>query len=341
MSSDSPIQYGKVKASYFWDDGSGINGDTGAPASGEPMQKGLAASPSWPLGTEGYVLYDGKKADFFIGDRGPGNPAEGCNVLLDLDGKTFAELTGESWNDTSYTVSGGNGHIDVEYVITKWGDGHGTEGAPRPMSGSTVCDSAVSSIPDDLRSDEEKKAEEQRKKEEEAKKKEEEAQKKEEEQKKKEEAQKEAEAEAAEKKAEQTDKELAAHSQGDGSGGSATGTEAQTAANSMNGFTLAGADLPLAAGALTLAVLPALLIALFFARRPAASYASEGSGLLSRAASRLPESWVAKATDAGTRVKESSAYAKAADLAAKAGTAAGAARDSVVDRLRSKGRHGA
>ncbi|WP_026128653.1 hypothetical protein [Nocardiopsis halophila] len=328
MSSDSPIQYGKVKSSYFWDDGSGINGDTGAPASGEPMQKGLAASPSWPLGTEGYVLYEGKKAEFFIGDRGPGHPAENCDVLLDLDGKTFAELTGESWNDSSYTVSGGNGHIDVEYVITEWGDGHGTEGAPRPMSGSTVCDSAVSSIPDDLRSDEEKKADEEKKKEEEAEKKEEEA-------KKKEEAQKQAEAEAAKKKAEQTDEELAAHG-GDGTGSGGTG--AQTAANSMNGFTLAGADLPLAAGALTLAVLPALLIALFFARRPAASYASAGrSGLLSSVASRLPESWAAKASDLGTRVKDSGAAAKASDLAAKAGRV----RDDVVERLRSKGRHGA
>src|SRR5690606_2149417 len=53
---------GTTKASYFWDDGSGRQGDTGLPASGKPMQKGLFASPSWPLGTEGYVIYKGKKA---------------------------------------------------------------------------------------------------------------------------------------------------------------------------------------------------------------------------------------------------------------------------------------
>lgn len=110
----SSIQHGEVKASYFWDDGSGINGDTGAPASGEPMQKGLFASPSWPLGTEGYVEYNGKKADFFIGDRGPGSPAGDCDVLLDMDGKTFAELTGESWNESDYTVSGGEGHLEKD-----------------------------------------------------------------------------------------------------------------------------------------------------------------------------------------------------------------------------------
>ncbi|MFC4566133.1 hypothetical protein ACFO4E_30130, partial [Nocardiopsis mangrovi] len=133
-----------MKASYFWDDGSGINGDTGAPASGEPMQEGLAASPSWPLGTEGYVEYNGKKEDFFIGDRGPGDPAGDCNVLLDLDGKTFAKLTGEKWNDTDLTVTGDKGHIDVQYHITKWGDGNGTEGAPQPMGTDTKCTDAVS-----------------------------------------------------------------------------------------------------------------------------------------------------------------------------------------------------
>ncbi|PRX98707.1 hypothetical protein [Allonocardiopsis opalescens] len=129
---EQPIQSGDVTASYFWDDGSGINGDTGAPASGEPMQEGLAASPSWPLGTEGYVEYEGQTAEFFIGDRGPGDPSEGCDILLDLDGRTFAELTGGDWNDESLVVenNGGMGHIDVTYHITKWGDGAGTEGAP-------------------------------------------------------------------------------------------------------------------------------------------------------------------------------------------------------------------
>ncbi|WP_017596028.1 hypothetical protein [Nocardiopsis potens] len=280
MSSDSPIQYGEVKASYFWDDGSGINGDTGAPASGEPMQKGLAASPSWPLGTKGYVVYDGKKADFFIGDRGPGDPAENCNVLLDLDGKTFAELTGESWNDSSYTVSGGNGHIDVEYVITEWGDGAGNEGAPHPMSKSATCDSAVSPVPDRFKPESEKEKEE--KKEQERKEKEKKEQEKKEAAEKKEQEQK-----AAEKKEDQA---LAGSG---GQGGPSAGTEASTAANSVSGFDLAGADLPMAAGALTLALLPAVLITLFLAaRRPVdyAAAAAEGeSGPLARLGDRFAE----------------------------------------------------
>lgn len=126
---------GRTTASYFWDDGSGRNGDTGAPASGEPMQKGLAASPSWPMGTEGYVVYHGRKAEFFIGDRGPGIPSSD-GVMLDLDGKTFAELTGGSWDDSSLTVEdvGGIGHIPVTYVITKWGSGPGKKGEPKPFS---------------------------------------------------------------------------------------------------------------------------------------------------------------------------------------------------------------
>ncbi len=121
---------GKTTASYFWDDGSGVNGDTGAPASGKPMQEGLAASPSWPMGTKGYVVYKGKKADFFIGDRGPGVPSS-SGVMLDLDGKTFADLTGGTWNTDSLTVedAGGLGHIPVKVVVTEWGKGLGKTGA--------------------------------------------------------------------------------------------------------------------------------------------------------------------------------------------------------------------
>ena len=126
---------GTTKASYFWDDGSGRQGDTGLPASGKPMQKGLFASPSWPLGTEGYVIYKGKKAKFFIGDRGPGVPSS-HGVMLDIDGKTFAELTGGTWNPNTLTVqgNGGLGHINVSYVITKWGDGPGRRGKPVPFA---------------------------------------------------------------------------------------------------------------------------------------------------------------------------------------------------------------
>jgi hypothetical protein len=99
------------------------------------MQKGLAASPSWPLGTKGYVVYQGKKADFFIGDRGPGIPSDN-GVMLDLDGKTFADLTGGTWDDSSMTVegNGGAGHIHVTYVVTEWGSSPGKKGAPRPFS---------------------------------------------------------------------------------------------------------------------------------------------------------------------------------------------------------------
>src|SRR5688572_1821830 len=84
---------GSTTASYFWDDSSCRDGDTGLPASGKPMQKRMAASPSWPLLTEGYVIYEGKKMPFFVGDRGPGTPSN-RGVMLDLDAKTFADLTG-------------------------------------------------------------------------------------------------------------------------------------------------------------------------------------------------------------------------------------------------------
>ncbi|MFG1945216.1 hypothetical protein [Nonomuraea sp. NPDC048826] len=126
---------GKTTASYFWDDGSGRAGDTGMPASGKPMQKGLAASPSWPLLTEGYVVYNGKKMPFFVGDRGPGNPSSN-GIMLDLDSKTFADLTGGRFNPRTLMVdgNGGKGHIEVEYVITKWGDGVGLKNHPVAFS---------------------------------------------------------------------------------------------------------------------------------------------------------------------------------------------------------------
>ncbi|MEU6409960.1 hypothetical protein [Microbispora sp. NPDC046933] len=124
---------GSTTGSYFWDDASGRQGDTGLPAIGKPMQKGLFASPSWPLGTEGYVFYKGRKAKFFIGDRGPGIPSN-SGVMLDIDGKTFAELTGTTWNEDSLTVSGDLGHIPIQYVVTKWGDGPGLRGEPVPFS---------------------------------------------------------------------------------------------------------------------------------------------------------------------------------------------------------------
>ncbi|NUS08633.1 MAG: hypothetical protein HOV97_39415, partial [Nonomuraea sp.] len=126
---------GSTTASYFWDDSSGRAGDTGLPASGKPMQKGLAASPSWPLLTEGYVVYNGKKMPFFVGDRGPGEPSD-RGVMLDLDAKTFAALTGGTFNPDTLGVdgNGGRGHIKIDYVITKWGEGRGKKNYPVPFS---------------------------------------------------------------------------------------------------------------------------------------------------------------------------------------------------------------
>lgn len=133
--SESVLLKGSTKASYFWDDSSGRAGDTGLPASGKPMQKGMIASPSWPLLTEGYVIYKGKKAKFFVGDRGPGVPSS-SGVMIDLDAKSFADLTGGTFNADTLGVdgNGGMGHIKVDYVITKWGNGVGKKNYPVPFS---------------------------------------------------------------------------------------------------------------------------------------------------------------------------------------------------------------
>ncbi|GAA1776223.1 hypothetical protein GCM10009834_38950 [Streptomonospora arabica] len=280
MSSD-PIQYGQTTASYFWDDGSGINGDTGAPASGLPMQKGMAASPSWPLGTEGYVEYNGKKAEFFIGDRGPGDPAEGCGVMLDLDGQTFADLVGSSWNDSSYTVASGQGHIELEYYITEWGDGAGTPGAPMPMSESEVCDGReVQPVPASAKDNGDEKKQSKEKPEQASS-----------EQNKDDggddggsggesKAQESEESGGDGSKTQQADgdqQQQSGAASGKDDGGSGKGLTAETAANDVSGISLAGNDLPMAAGVLTLAILPALLVAFLFARRRhATDYAGSG-----------------------------------------------------------------
>ena len=124
---------GTTQGSYFWDTGSSGNGDTGAPASGLPMQEGCFASPSWPMGTKGYVTYAGKTHSFFICDRGPGIPSHN-GVMLDIDGITYAKLTGGKWVNPD--VVGGNGqagHITVKWHVTKWGSGSGTKGMPQPF----------------------------------------------------------------------------------------------------------------------------------------------------------------------------------------------------------------
>ncbi|RVX41756.1 hypothetical protein EDD27_4323 [Nonomuraea polychroma] len=141
------VLQGSTTASYFWDDSSGRAGDTGLPASGKPMQKGLAASPSWPLMTEGYVVYKGKKLPFFVGDRGPGDPSS-RGVMLDLDAKTFAELTGGTFNADTLGVDGveGEGHIKIQYVVTKWGDGVGRKSHPAAFSTGAWAEKDTASV---------------------------------------------------------------------------------------------------------------------------------------------------------------------------------------------------
>jgi hypothetical protein len=138
---------GTTTASYFWDDSSGRAGDTGLPAAGKPMQKGLAASPSWPLMTEGYVIYGGKKLPFFVGDRGPGDPSS-QGVMLDLDAKTFAELTGGKFNTDTLGVdnAGGEGHIKIQYIVTKWGNGIGKKAAPMPFDSGAWREKSTATV---------------------------------------------------------------------------------------------------------------------------------------------------------------------------------------------------
>lgn len=124
---------GYTTASYFWDDGSGINGDTGVPASGRPMQKGLFASPSWPLMTKVRVTYKGRSRVGFIGDRGPGAPSHN-GVMLDLDTYTFRYLLDGGKPANKYNAGTGEGHLrGVKYEVLEWGKGPGTRGAPRPL----------------------------------------------------------------------------------------------------------------------------------------------------------------------------------------------------------------
>jgi hypothetical protein len=127
------VYSGSTTASYFWDDGSGVNGDTGAPASGKPMQKGLFASPSWPLNTKVKVTYQGRSVTGFVGDRGPGEPSH-RGVMLDLDTYTFRHLVDGGKPDTKYDTGTSVGHLKgVKYQIISWGKGTGHKGAPKPL----------------------------------------------------------------------------------------------------------------------------------------------------------------------------------------------------------------
>ncbi|ACY98207.1 MULTISPECIES: hypothetical protein [Thermomonospora] len=124
---------GTTTASYFWDDGSGIRGDTGAPASGKPMQKGMFASPSWPMLTKVRVTYGGRSVTGFIGDRGPGEPSH-RGIMLDLDTHSFRYLLDGGKPKDDYHAGGGTGHLKgVKYEVLEWGPGPGEKGAPKPF----------------------------------------------------------------------------------------------------------------------------------------------------------------------------------------------------------------
>ncbi|TDD79410.1 hypothetical protein E1293_23435 [Actinomadura darangshiensis] len=124
---------GKTTSSYFWDDGSGVNGDTGAPAGGKPMQKGLFASPSWPMHTKVRVSYHGRTKTGFVGDRGPGEPSQ-RGVMLDLDTYTFRYLLDGEKPDSKYDAGSGEGHLKgVKWEVLSWGSGAGKKGKPQPF----------------------------------------------------------------------------------------------------------------------------------------------------------------------------------------------------------------
>ncbi|TDB94229.1 hypothetical protein [Actinomadura sp. 7K534] len=124
---------GTTTASYFWDDGSGIRGDTGAPASGKPMQKGMFASPSWPMLTKVKVSYKGRTVTGFVGDRGPGEPSH-RGIMLDLDTYTFRYLLDGGKPKNKYHAGSGQGHLKgLKWEVLEWGKGAGKKGKPQPF----------------------------------------------------------------------------------------------------------------------------------------------------------------------------------------------------------------
>ncbi|MEU8804118.1 hypothetical protein [Spirillospora sp. NPDC048819] len=123
---------GTTTASYFWDDGSGVRGDTGAPASGKPMQKGMFASPSWPMLTKVKVSYNGRSVTGFVGDRGPGEPSH-RGIMLDLDTYTFRYLLDGGKPESKYVAGTGQGHLKgLKWEVLDWGKGPG-KGKPQPF----------------------------------------------------------------------------------------------------------------------------------------------------------------------------------------------------------------
>ncbi|WP_345559936.1 CAP domain-containing protein [Nonomuraea rosea] len=114
-----------MKASYFWDTGSGIAGDTGSPASGQKMRKGCFASPMWPLGTKVTVKARGRTATGEVCDFGPGWPAELATdpVLIDIDTYTFAYLAAGKAPASPTNAGVPEGHLLLTVQVTKWGTG--------------------------------------------------------------------------------------------------------------------------------------------------------------------------------------------------------------------------
>ncbi len=119
------LQTLNTRMSYFWDDGSGVNGDTGAPASGKSMRKGGFASPMWPMGTIVKVSYKGRTVTGEVIDMGPGRPAETKKspVLLDLDTYTFRYLIDGKRPKSKYNAGVSAGHISAKAEVLTWGKG--------------------------------------------------------------------------------------------------------------------------------------------------------------------------------------------------------------------------
>lgn len=113
------------RASYFWDDGSGVNGDTGAPASGKKMAKWSAASPMWPMGTIVRVTRGKRVKTVEVIDMGPGKPAERTTnpIMIDLDTYTFRYLYDGKKPKSRYNAGVSAGHITVKVEVLKWGKG--------------------------------------------------------------------------------------------------------------------------------------------------------------------------------------------------------------------------
>ena len=105
----------KGVATSFWDTGNSGYGDTGAPASGSPMQFHMVASPYLPMGTRLKIQANGKTMNAFVGDMGPGAGGK----LLDLSAPAAAYLYGRSVQQARTST-----RDPVKYQVTGWGTGN-------------------------------------------------------------------------------------------------------------------------------------------------------------------------------------------------------------------------